>query len=345
MADHQVREDSGSRPSAIVQQTLDVLVVERASGHATTVEQLLAEARGAMLARRGTFTVTQADCMAEALSQLRRRRFSVVLLDLQFPGDCGLDSLEQIRLTASETPVIVLAGTDDDGMALRAISAGAQDFLPKEQLEARLLVRTIFNAVERKRVETQLRRRTRDLEKAHARIKQQAAELERRNDELDRINGELEEFTYIASHDLKEPLRGIRAYCEIIREDYGPALDEEGERRLEKMGELCRRLETLIADLLTYCRVGGATPTTSTVDLDLVVADVLDMLRPAIEARNAVVRVDGPLPCVTGDAMLLGLAMANLVSNGLKFNRSERPTVEIGTASGQQPIVYVRDNG
>ncbi len=201
------------------------------------------------------------------------------------------------------------------------------------------------SAVERERTETQLRRRARELEVAHAQIERQAAELERRNAELDRINRELEEFTYIASHDLKEPLRGIRAYSEMLREDYDASLDDEGRRRLDKMVDLCRRLESLITDLLTYCRVGGMRPTMATVDWNTVAGEVLDMLEPAIEDRKAEVEVYGPLPQVSGDAMMLGLALANLITNGLKFNRSERPRVEIGTTNGEQPTLYIRDNG
>ncbi len=177
-------------------------------------------------------------------------------------------------------------------------------------------------------------------------LERQAAELARRNAELDRINRELEEFTYMASHDLKEPLRGIRAYSEMLREDYRAILDDEGRRRLDKMADLCQRLERLIADLLTYCRVGSLRPAMATVDWNAVVGETLDLLRPAIEDRNAVVHVRGPLPRVSGDAMLLGLALANLISNGLKFNRDACPTVEIGAGGGgEQPTLWVRDNG
>lgn len=211
--------------------------------------------------------------------------------------------------------------------------------------EEPFLAPTVYNPVQYEPAESQLRRRARELEAAHAQIERQAAELQRRNAELDRINRELEEFTYIASHDLKEPLRGIRAYSEMLREDYDASLDDEGRRRLDKMVDLCRRLESLITDLLTYCRVGGMRPTMATVDWNTVAGEVLDMLEPAIEDRKAEVEVYGPLPQVSGDAMMLGLALANLITNGLKFNRSERPRVEIGTTNGEQPTLYIRDNG
>lgn len=177
-------------------------------------------------------------------------------------------------------------------------------------------------------------------------LRRQEAELQRRSAELDRTSRELEEFTYIASHDLKEPLRGIWAYSEMLREDYGSLLDDEGQRRLDKMAALCRRLETLITDLLTYCRVGGLKTVKAPVDWETVVAEVLEVLQPAIEDRKAVIQVHGPLPQVWGDSMLLGHALTNLISNGMKFNRNACPKVEIGAVSSlRQPTIYVRDNG
>lgn len=345
MAQDATEKNSFGDSHPIVEQTLRVLLIEKHAGGTTTVERLLGEARGAMALRRGLFDVVHMPRLDEALALLDRDAFSVILLDLQLPGLSGTEALDRVRAAAPETPVVVLTDVDDDGLALQAIGGGAQDFVPKQPLDRRLLSRTILGAVERKRTETQLRRRARELEIAHTQIERQAAELERRNAELDRINRELEEFTYIASHDLKEPLRGIRAYSEMLREDYDAALDDEGRRRLDKMADLCQRLESLIADLLTYCRVGGMRPTMSTVDLDTVAEEVLDMLQPAVEDRKAKVEVDGPLPQVSGDAMMLGLALANLISNGLKFNRSRCPQVEIGTTSGEQPTLYIRDNG
>ncbi len=345
MAQDATEKNSFGNSHSIVEQTLRVLLIENNAGGTTTVERLLGEARGAMALRGGLFNVVHMPRLDAALALLDRDAFSVVLLDLQLPGLSGLEALERVRAAAPETPVVVLTDVDDDGLALQAIGSGAQDFVPKQQLDRRLLSRTILGAVERKRTETQLRRRARELEIAHTQIERQAAELERRNAELDRINRELEEFTYIASHDLKEPLRGIRAYSEMLREDYDAALDDEGRRRLDKMAALCGRLESLIADLLTYCRVGGMRPTMSTVDLDTVAEEVLDMLQPAVEDRKAEIELYGPLPQVSGDATMLGLALANLISNGLKFNRSRCPRVEIGTTNGEQPTLYIRDNG
>ncbi len=291
-----------------------ILLVEGDPADARMVRRLLSHARGATA---GRFSVSRVDRLAPALELLARGNFGVVLLDLQLPDSAGLDALAKVRAAAADVPVVVLSRSDDDAQALAAIRSGAQDYVLKEDLDGRLLGRAVRLAIERKRGEVRLLR----------------------------LNRELDDFTYIASHDLKEPLRGITAYCETLLEDYREKLDGDGQRRLSTLVELCNRLETLIGDLLTYCRVGGIRPAETGIDLDAVVADVLDTLRPAIDRSQAVVRVAGRLPVVAGDASLIGMAVGNLISNGLKFNDRPRPHVQIGSLPTEPPTLYVRDNG
>ena len=167
--------------------------------------------------------------------------------------------------------------------------------------------------------------------------------LEAKAAELAKTNRELDDFTYIASHDLKEPLRGISSYCQILLEDYQDRLDDDGRRRLSALVGLCQRLGRLIDDLLRYSQIGRAEPDASTIDLNEIVADVIDTLGPAIDQRNAVVRLRGTLPTVEADRVLAGEVFRNLIANALKFNDSAEPSVEIGrTPDG---ALYVRDNG
>jgi len=249
---------------------LRVLLIEDDPADAQTVRLSLSKTRGAMEVRRGLFSLSKVDRLARGLQRLARESFDVVLLDLHLPDSQGLKTLAEVRAAAGDVPVVVLAGSDDEGLALAAIRQGAQDCVAKDGLDGRLLSRTIHYAVERKRTEVQLMHHAREVEAARARIEQQAAELKARAEQLDRINRELDDFTYIASHDLKEPLRGIAGYCEILLEDYQDKLDEQGQCRLRATVRLCDRLETLIDDLLTYCRVGGARPADTGIDLGAV---------------------------------------------------------------------------
>lgn len=156
---------------------------------------------------------------------------------------------------------------------------------------------------------------------------------------------EPDDFASIVSHDLKEPLSGIRGYSEILLEDYQDTLDADGRRRLNVLIQMCDRMAASIDSLLTFSRVGRVESPEAVVDLNAVAEEVLQTYCPTIGARRGSVRIVGRLPMVKGDAVLIGEVLGNLIANGLKFNRSDPPRVEIGSVAGELPTIYVRDNG
>jgi signal transduction histidine kinase len=184
----------------------------------------------------------------------------------------------------------------------------------------------------------------RRLEESERRLHALVKTLEAKAGDLTRSNQELDEFTYVVSHDLKEPLRGISAYCGILLEDYHERLDDNGRRMTSTLVTLCDRLSQLIDDLLTYCRA-GRTPEATDVDLDEVLDGVLATLGPAIDARGGIVRRPRRLPRVRGDERLLSMVLQNLIANGLKFNESQPPAVEVAATEGEWATIAVRDNG
>jgi len=206
----------------------------------------------------------------------------------------------------------------------------------KEQLEQRVDERT-----EQLRLELTERRRAEE-------------ELERRNAELVSTNRELDDFAYIASHDLKEPLRGIHNYARFLVEDYGPLFNEDGRSKLDTLIRLSRRMEVLIDSLLHYSRLGRTDLTLERVSVQEVVEDVLDRLAITLAEQQVDVRVAGPLPTIHADRVHLAEAFANLVTNSVKYNDKPRRWIEIGTrevsradGDGSRPglAFYVRDNG
>lgn len=184
----------------------------------------------------------------------------------------------------------------------------------------------------------------RRLEESERQLQSLVATLQAKAVDLSRTNQDLDEFTYVASHDLKEPLRGISAYCGILLEDYHDKLDDNGRRMMNTLVELCERLSHLIDDLLTYCRAGRI-PEAADIDLEEVLDGVLSTLEPAIEARRGKVRRVNRLPVVQADATLIGMVLQNLIVNGLKFNHSDPPVVEVSSTDGPSPAIVVRDNG
>jgi PAS domain S-box-containing protein len=183
-------------------------------------------------------------------------------------------------------------------------------------------------------------------------LRAQAQAIEQANMELRLINQELKEFTYVVSHDLKEPLRTLESFSNFLAQDYGTVLGPEGNDYLNHLIQASRRLGCLIDDLLTLSRVGRVIKTPHRFAWDEVLRTVLGDLQDLIQRKQAVVRVEGPLPAVEGDPDRIIQLLSNLVTNGLRYNTSRDPEVVIGTpavspadTSGQFVTLFVRDNG
>ncbi|SFQ53631.1 ATP-binding protein [Hymenobacter arizonensis] len=188
-------------------------------------------------------------------------------------------------------------------------------------------------------------------------LQARAASLSRLNTELERSNEELDSFAYVASHDLKEPLRGIHNYSIFLLEDYADQLDAEGVSKLQTLVRLSQRMEGLIESLLQLSRVGRQELALETFDMNLVLAEVLDLLAPRFEQTGTTVTVDGPLPVVHGDPVRIREVFNNLLTNALRYNDNPQKRVEVGAVSADQiellagkipsesHVFYVRDNG
>jgi PAS domain S-box-containing protein len=171
--------------------------------------------------------------------------------------------------------------------------------------------------------------------------------------ELARSNQELDDFAYIASHDLKEPLRGVANNATFLKEDYESALDEKGVKRLNRMVFLCQRMERLVDDLLYFSRLGRQKLAIQPTDLNIVVKDIEAMLETTLQEQHAEIVVPRPLPTITCDMPRITEVFRNLITNAIKYNKSENKRVEIGYASmaelapesGEELVFYVRDNG
>jgi chemotaxis family two-component system sensor kinase Cph1 len=178
-----------------------------------------------------------------------------------------------------------------------------------------------------------------------------AQELARANQELATSNMELDAFAYIASHDLKEPLRGIHNFSHFLKEDYGDLLPVEGQEQLDTVLKLTRRMEALINSLLDYSRVGQLELAYRECDLNLVLKEVLETLYVRREETGAEIRIPRPLPTVSCDRVQIGAVFHNLINNALKYNDKAEKWVEIGFLDGATEggvssyTFYIKDNG
>jgi light-regulated signal transduction histidine kinase (bacteriophytochrome) len=172
-------------------------------------------------------------------------------------------------------------------------------------------------------------------------------ELAQLNVELERSNNDLDAFAYIASHDLKEPLRGIHNYSSFLIEDYGDTLNEAGKAKLQTLIRLTQRMEDLIDSLLHFSRLGRVDLSMQPTDINSVVKGNLDLLSARIEEMQVEIRIPRPLPTVYCDRIQIGQVFNNLIANAIKYNEQDQKWIEIGYIDHpNQPITfYVRDNG
>lgn len=177
-------------------------------------------------------------------------------------------------------------------------------------------------------------------------------QLHAANIELTRSNQELDDFAYIASHDLKEPLRGIHNYAGFLLEDYGEQLDEDGQHKLETLARLSQRMEALINTLLHFSRLGRLDLADQSTELDEILRDVLDSVHITIDEHDIEIRVPAPLPTMVCDRARVGEIFRNLITNAIKFNNKSERWIEIGFERTERPeepgsgvILHVRDNG
>ncbi|MBD2178989.1 GAF domain-containing protein [Pseudanabaena sp. FACHB-1998] len=192
-------------------------------------------------------------------------------------------------------------------------------------------------------------------------VLRQAEDLAHINVELERSNSELDSFAYIASHDLKEPLRGIHNYATFLLEDYGEILKDDGADKLHTLVRLTKRMESLIDSLLKFSRLGRQELQMSPIALDQLLGNVKELFDMNPQWQNCQIRIPRSLPTVLGDRVLLEEIFTNLISNAFKYNDQAEKWAEISwqyhvtpnlPEVGDESIteskfvtIFIRDNG
>ncbi|HZT65965.1 MAG TPA: ATP-binding protein [Acidimicrobiales bacterium] len=268
----------------------------------------------------------------EALAHLLRREFAAIVLDVQMPGLDGFQTAAAIRQRERNRhiPIIFLTAINRDEVhRLRGYEVGAVDYIFKpidpEVLRAKVGVFVQLHLQERQLIA-------------------QREQLERRTAELARSNADLEQFAYVASHDLQEPLRVITGHLELLEDRLGDVLDDDCRRWIGRIDAAAVRMADLLDGLLSYGRVNEQ-PSLETVLLGDALADALANLQTTIEVGAAEITSD-PLPEASGPRREVARIFQNLVANAVHHAGDQPARVHIsGSRQDGLVTVTVADDG
>ena len=170
-------------------------------------------------------------------------------------------------------------------------------------------------------------------------------ELDEQGRELQRSNSDLEQFAYVASHDLQEPLRKVASFCQLLQRRYSGELDERADQYIEFAVDGAKRMQVLINDLLAFSRVGRSELGAEVVDTGVLLDRAAENLAGALEENDGRITHDD-LPRVRADPVLLTTVFQNLLGNSLKFRGEQPPRAHVATTrDGDRWVLRFSDNG
>lgn len=286
-----------------------------------------------LLALRKLLAAQDADILAassgnEALALCLEHTFALALLDINMPGMDGyeLASLMMDEPSTAGIPLIfVTAAYKDDAHRIRGYGVGAVDYIEKP-IDDRILNSKVRVLLELYRGRQALAAKTAELE---------------------RSNAELEQFAYVASHDLRQPLRMVSNYLGLISRRLAPVLDDDTRRFLGYAVSGAQRMDAMIRGLLEYSRIGRQGQPLTAVSLATIIADAIQNLEMAIAETGTILTIPDELPTLTGDPLELMRLFQNLIGNAIKYRAAGRAPEITLTLTRENAFwqIVVRDNG
>lgn len=295
--------------------------------------------------RRGTVDPVR-EARDRSVRYARLERIRQILADHDQAELEALDALrEETRRIGRRSVVLVFAQAGLSLILLVVIAGLGDQERRRVEQQAEELARRVDGQTR------MLRTRAEQLESALVDRDRAVEELEELSEELERSNRELNDFAFIASHDLQEPLRKVRAFADLVARRYADALDDRGQDYLKRLSNAAERMSTLIEDLLRLSRVARNSPSLDTIQLRELIEEIVEVLEVRREQLGGSVTVDGWLPEIDADPAQMRQLFQNLISNGLKFHREGVPpevavSGEAATLEGRDAVrITVRDNG
>lgn len=305
----------------------------------------------------------------EALKKILKQNYSLIILDVQMPGMDGFEVAEILAGSnrTKDIPVIFLSAVNKQKRFIsKGYETGGVDYITKP-VDPDLLILKVKTFLKLSEQKTELKN-IRDIlskeveirkaaeENLEAKVEERTRELIKKNEELEFRNHELQQFSWVVSHDLKEPIRKIEMFIKMIKERYLTD-DEKALDYVDRTVRAAQRMSKLITDLLDYSRLSSDVAPEQT-DINAVVDEVVTDLDYLVEEGNAIV-IKKDLPKVTGVPSQLRQVFQNLLSNSLKFTKKDiSPVIQItgeiiadkhidasADANGTYCRITVTDNG
>lgn len=317
----------------MIDKAINVLLVEDDEDDYFLVRDLLDDVR------EQQFNLDWVSTFEQAAQKIEQQRHDVYLVDYRLGEHNGIELLKMVQQKQYHAPVIILSGQGDRELDIAALRSGAADYLDKSYLQSSLLEHYIRASIERNRALQALR----ESEQKYRQLFEQENLV---REELARSNTALEDFAYVASHDLQEPLRAISGYTQLLDSEYADQFDAAAAEYMSFILSGTQRMQNLIQDLLTYSRAGRDSRTFSLIDCREAVEAAMGNLQPMIQQSEATITI-GSLPNLIADGSQIVQLFQNLLSNAIKFRRAVPLQIQIqATETGQQRWLFsISDNG
>ena len=258
----------------------------------------------------------------EFADRIHKNKYDIVLADYRLPGWNGMETVSILRQEGLDIPVVLVSGELGELKAVECIKEGAADYVLKDHLAR--LPESVRRAIGEKELRDENRRT---------------------HEELARSNRDLEQFAYVASHDLQEPLRMVATYAQLLGERYKGKLDENADKYIHYAVDGALRMQSLVNDLLMFSRVGRRQDAPRDIDCNLILQSVVANLQAVLQESGAQISYHD-LPVLLADRSELVQLFQNLVGNAIKFRRTEPPEVRITAKKKKKEWLFsVEDNG
>jgi light-regulated signal transduction histidine kinase (bacteriophytochrome) len=274
----------------------------------------------------GDSQVFPSESIASAFEMLSTMNIDAVLIDLDTPVKSDSDILLKIKDKFPFMPFVALTSFDDVEFDISDCGIEASTFLYNNKLNGRILLKSLSGAM------------------GHQQL---LSQLQEHRLELERSNKDLEKFSYAVSHDLREPLRSISGFIQLLSKRYRGALDANADHYIERLNSAASRMQDMITSILDYSKISTNAEPFKLVDCNEILKQALGNIEVAIGESSAKITHD-PLPSVYADFLQLLRVFQNLIANAIKFSSKDKniPLIHVGVSKNDHFYeFYVKDNG